>query len=256
MTAIRRIPQPPQALKHFRRTAGPVVLLTNAPRSPIRGRRPIRANTACRRIATTPSSLRAGRPRDDLARRSRRRRLPLYYLARSATPGRVRGLGRRPHRHGGRPRLALSAPGLRRRSDRNAGRLCRYAGGDEGAGPDHDLRQSRPGGAARRRSLSIAPARWRKDYEEIGGEVIYYGKPHLPIYDALWRQRRAAMARRRKNRWPSATACTPTSGRQRAPGSMRCSSPTACMARKSSLIRRPSGPIVRRRGRRRRVRAS
>ena len=31
---------------------------------------------------------------------------------------------------------------------------------------------------------SIAPARLRKAYEDLGGDVIYYGKPHRPVYDS------------------------------------------------------------------------
>ena len=39
--------------------------------------------------------------------------------------------------------------------------------------------------------LAIAPARWRRTMRSWAATVIYYGKPHLPIYDAALAARAA-----------------------------------------------------------------
>ncbi len=54
---------------------------------------------------------------------------------------------------------------------------------------------------------SIAPVRWPRPMRQLGGEVIYYGKPHLPVYKAALaaaaaRGQGAEQARNfRKSRW-------------------------------------------------------
>ena len=75
-----------------------------------------------------------------------------------------------------------------------------------------------------------------KAYEKIGGEVVYYGKPHRPIYDIV--ARRAATGAK-QSRSPSATGCdTDIKRRQWRRASTRCSSPTASTARTSATFTR------------------
>ena len=50
-------------------------------------------------------------------------------------------------------------------------------------------------------------------YRELGGEVIFYGKPHRPIYDAPWRLPPSMAAMRSSSTacWRSAIPCAPIS---------------------------------------------
>ena len=68
------------------------------------------------------------------------------------------------------------------------------AGADEGARPDHALRQSRLV-VQRGGKLVYCAGALAEAYEKIGGTVIYYGKPHAG--DLRSRARGGAPARRR-----------------------------------------------------------
>ena len=70
-----------------------------------------------------------------------------------------------------------------------------------------------------------------KAYEKIGGKVTYYGKPYPAIYQAALKA-----AGNPRTRWRSAMPWSPTLRARRTPESRHYSSPTACMARRSSLI--------------------
>jgi HAD superfamily hydrolase (TIGR01459 family) len=72
-------------------------------------------------------------------------------------------------------------------------------------------------------------------YRELGGEVIFYGKPHRPIYE-----RAMALAAERRGRptrstgcWRSAIPCGPISPARSASASIACSSPAASIPRNS-----------------------
>ncbi len=54
-------------------------------------------------------------------------------------------------------------------------------------------RQSRTLSSSAATSTSIAPAALAALYEELGGEVVYFGKPHRPIYEVA-RHRLAEIA--------------------------------------------------------------
>ena len=63
-------------------------------------------------------------------------------------------------------------------------------------------------------------------YEELGGTVLYAGKPHRPDLRPRDRSRRTAARDRRwtaARSWPSATACGPTSPAPAGKGSTACS---------------------------------
>ena len=70
-------------------------------------------------------------------------------------------------------------------------------------------------------------------YASLGGEVLYAGKPHRPIYEAALAK--AAAARREAAAtgcWRSATRCAPTSPAPPRSASIACSSPPASTPRR------------------------
>ena len=231
----RHHPDAAEALTQFPREHGPVVLLTNAPRVPAE------VAAQCAAYGLPPGCYDAivssgGAAREMLARRGSRTTstLPLYYIGPDRDLPMLEGLDM--PRTGIDDAALVLCIGLVDDHDRDAGRLCRAAGGDAGAGPDHAVRQSRHGGASRPAALYCAGA-LAQDYEALGGKVIYYGKPHLPVYrggagrggQGGGRPRQAAAGGGRR-------AVHRHHGRQRARAWMCCSSPMACMARRSSLI--------------------
>jgi HAD-superfamily class IIA hydrolase, TIGR01459 len=62
-------------------------------------------------------------------------------------------------------------------------------------------------------------------YREIGGEVVFYGKPHRPIYQRALALATDAAAPRRRSAgcWQSAIRCAPTLPARRRSGSSACS---------------------------------
>ena len=167
------------ALRRFRERHGPVVLLTNAPRVPAA------VAEQCAGFGVPPDCYDAivssgGAARAEIARRAASRHLPLYYIGTSRDVTIYEGLdvsltgldqaevilcaGMRddaneaPADYGGELAL-LAARGLTM--------LC--------ANPDLVVHRG-----AR---LYWCAGVLARDYAALGGAVIYYGKPHAPVYE-------------------------------------------------------------------------
>ena len=173
-------PDAAEALKRFRRERGPVVLLSNAPRpswSVEEQFRRIGVATDCYDAIVTSG----GAARDDLAARAADGRVrALYYIGPEQDAQVLNG-------------IAVARSGI----DRADVALC--------VGLGDDLRETPADysdilGAMRARNLTMLCANpdlkvyrgaklcWcagalAQAYEEIGGSVVYYGKPYKAIYD-------------------------------------------------------------------------
>ena len=173
-------PAAAEALYRFKEKHGPVVLLTNAPRVPAE------VAIQCSSYGLPPDCYDAivssgGAAREELARRSAARTLALYYIGPDRDLPMIEGLDIR--RTGiGEAEVAL-AIGLR--DDMS----------ETPADYDGELKAL----AARRLVLLCAnpdlvvhrgdrllycAGSLAKAYEALGGQVIYYGKPHLPVYES------------------------------------------------------------------------
>lgn len=169
-----------QALYHFKKNHGPVVLLTNAPRVPAE------VAAQCASYGLPPDCYDAivssgGAARDEVARRSATRTLPLYYIGPDRDLPMIQGLNvRRTGIDEAEVALAIGlvddmtetvadyTDRLAAMRARGLTMLC--------ANPDLVVhRGSR---------LVYCAGSLAKAYEAIGGDVIYYGKPHLPVYAA------------------------------------------------------------------------
>ena len=176
----RHHPAAADALRRFRENHGPVVLLTNAPRVPEE------VAAQCRSYGLPDDCYDAivssgGAARDELARRSATRTLPLYYIGPDRDLPMIEGLDiRRADIQDAEVALAIGlvddmtetpadyTARLEAMRKKGLTMLC--------ANPDLVVhRGSRLGYCAG----SLAQA-----YEQMGGDVIYYGKPHLPVYAA------------------------------------------------------------------------
>lgn len=176
----RAHPAAAAALIRFRQSHGPVVLLTNAPRLPSE----VAAQCAAYGVpadcydAIVSSG---GAARDELARRAANATLPLYYIGPDKDLALMDGLAIA--RTGiGEAQLVLctglvddltETPGdyadrLAAMRARNLTMIC--------ANPDLVVHR----GA----QLCHCAGALAKEYEKLGGAVIYYGKPHRPVYDA------------------------------------------------------------------------
>jgi HAD superfamily hydrolase (TIGR01459 family) len=173
-------PAAAEALIRFRQLHGPVVLLTNAPRLPSE----VAAQCAAYGVpadcydAIVSSG---GAARDELARRAAQAELPLYYIGPDKDLALMDGLA---VTRTGIAEAALvlctglvddlaETPGdyadrLAAMRARNLTMIC--------ANPDLVVHR----GA----QLCPCAGALAKEYEKLGGAVIYYGKPHRPIYDA------------------------------------------------------------------------
>jgi HAD superfamily hydrolase (TIGR01459 family) len=176
----RAHPAAVEALIHFRKKHGPVVLLTNAPR------RADSVAALCAGYGVPPDCYDAivssgEAARDALARESAAGTLPLYYIgpdkdlpvmegldldltgiveARLAMcTGLLDDLTETPEDYAGRL-AAMRA--------RNLTMIC--------ANPDLVVHRGP--------KLCYCAGALAKEYEKLGGTVVYYGKPHRPIYDA------------------------------------------------------------------------
>jgi HAD superfamily hydrolase (TIGR01459 family) len=176
----RHHPAAAEALARFRRERGPVILLTNAPRVPAE------VAAQCAGFGVPPDCYDAivssgGAARAELERRSAGGPLPLYYIGPDRDLPMVEGLDvARTDIADARVALAIGlvddmtetpadyAGRLAAMRERNLVMLC--------ANPDLVVHR----GA---RMVYCAGA-LAKAYEELGGEVIYYGKPHRPVYEA------------------------------------------------------------------------
>jgi HAD superfamily hydrolase (TIGR01459 family) len=173
-------PKAAEALTNFRAKHGPVVLLTNAPRLPAE------VAALCAEYGVPPGCYdtivsSGGAARDELARRTARGPVSLYYMGPAKDlpvlegldlkltgideaelvfcTGLVDDLTETPDDYAGR----LSAMRMR-----NLVMLC--------ANPDLVVHRGP--------KLCYCAGALAKPYEAMGGQVIYYGKPHRPVYDA------------------------------------------------------------------------
>ena len=179
------------ALQRFRKTRGPVVLLSNAPR-------PISAVIEqFTRFGVPPDSYDAivtsgAAAREDLKRRAESARLPMLHLG----PERDRGVFE------GLPIDCVDAAHAKVV-------LCTGLYDDDHETPD-DYRQTLADLKARGlvmlcanpdivvqrgTTLLYCAGAIARLYEDMGGEVVYYGKPHLPVYEMSLAKARAAAGR-------------------------------------------------------------
>jgi HAD superfamily hydrolase (TIGR01459 family) len=176
----RHHPAAADALRRFRENHGPVVLLTNAPRVPEE------VAAQCRSYGLPDDCYDAivssgGAARDELARRSATRTLPLYYIGPDRDLPMIEGLDiRRADIQDAEVALAIGlvddmtetpadyTARLEAMRKKGLTMLC--------ANPDLVVhRGSR---------LVYCAGSLAQAYEQMGGDVIYYGKPHLPVYAA------------------------------------------------------------------------
>ena len=176
----RHHPAAAEALTRFKQKHGPVVLLTNAPRVPAE------VAAQCASYGLPPDCYDAivssgGAAREELERRSASRPVPLYYIWPDRDLPIIQGLDT--------PRVSIAqaevalAVGLRddmaetpadyaeelaRMRERGLTMLC--------ANPDLVVHR---GDRLVHCAGSLAQA-----YEALGGAVVYYGKPHLPVYES------------------------------------------------------------------------
>ena len=179
------------ALRRFRTRFGPVVLLSNAPRPAEDVEKQfvrLRVPADCYDSILTSGML----ARDDIARRSQGRELPLLHIG----PPRDRGI------IAGLPVICVEA-------DKAEIVLCTGLFDDDTEAPEDyratltdlgnrglvllcanpDIVVQRGG------TLVYCAGALARLYAELGGEVIYFGKPHAPVYAAALAHLRAAAGR-------------------------------------------------------------
>ena len=173
-------PEAADALFKFKEKHGPVVLLTNAPRVPEE------VAAQCRSYGLPDGCYDAivssgGAARDELARRSASRTLPLYYIGPDRDLTMVQGLDI-VRTDIGEAEVALAiglvddmtetpadyTARLEAMKARGLTMLC--------ANPDLVVHRGE--------KLVYCAGSLAQAYEGMGGDVIYYGKPHLPVYAA------------------------------------------------------------------------
>jgi len=192
----RVFPDAAEALARFRREHGPVVLLTNAPRVPAE------VAAQCRSYGVPDDCYDAivssgGATRDELERRSQNGTLPLYYIGPDRDLPMIEGLD-----------IARTEIAEARLA------LCIGLVDDLNETPDDYVAVLK---AMRARGLTMLCANpdikvlrgprmvWcggalARDYETLGGKVVYYGKPYPAVYEAaLAKAARAAEAAQRQS---------------------------------------------------------
>ncbi|HVW73821.1 MAG TPA: TIGR01459 family HAD-type hydrolase [Rhizomicrobium sp.] len=176
----RHHPAAAEALYRFKEKHGPVVLLTNAPRVPAE------VQIQCTAYGLPPDCYDAivssgGAARDELARRSANATLPLYYIGPDRDLPMIAGLdiARAPIEEA-QVALAIGlrddmtetpddyADELKAMRARGLVMIC--------ANPDLVVHRGE--------RLVYCAGSLAQAYEALGGEVLYYGKPHRPIYDS------------------------------------------------------------------------
>jgi len=176
----RHHPDAAEALYRFKEKHGPVVLLTNAPRVPAE------VAVQCASYGLPPDCYDAivssgGAAREELVRRSAAGTLPLHYIGPDRDLPMIQGLDIR--RTGIADAAVALAIGLR---DDAAETVADYA---------EELAAMKARGLTmlcanpdlvvhRGERLFYCAGSLAKAYEALGGAVIYYGKPHLPVYRA------------------------------------------------------------------------
>jgi len=176
----RHHPAAADALYRFKERHGPVVLLTNAPRVPAE------VAIQCTSYGLPPDCYDAivssgGAAREELVRRSAARTLPLYYIGPDRDLPMIEGLDIA--RAGIEEAEVVLAIGLRddmtetpaeydselkALAARGLTMLC--------ANPDLVVHRGE--------RLLYCAGSLAQAYEAMGGRVIYYGKPHLPVYES------------------------------------------------------------------------
>jgi HAD superfamily hydrolase (TIGR01459 family) len=170
------------ALMNFREKYGPVVLLTNAPRLAYE------VAAQCAAFGVPPGCYDAivssgEAARAELVRRSARSHLPLYYMGPDKDLAVLEGLA--VTRVGIAEAEVVLCTGLiddlTETPDQYADRLAAMRARNLTmlcANPDLVVHRGP--------KLCYCAGALAKEYEKLGGAVIYYGKPHRPIYDAAF----------------------------------------------------------------------
>src|SRR3984957_12137563 len=176
----RHHPAAAQALYRFKEQYGPVVLLTNAPRVPAE------VAAQCTGYGLPPDCYDAivssgGAAREERARRPKGGTLPLYYIGPDRDLPMIAGLDiARAPIEGAQVALAIGLrDDMNETPDMYAGELQAMRG--KGltmlcANPDLVVHRGE--------RLLYCAGSLAKAYEAMGGRVIYYGKPHLPVYES------------------------------------------------------------------------
>lgn len=176
----RHHPAAAEALTRFKEHHGPVVLLTNAPRVPEE------VAAQCASYGLPPDCYDAivssgGAAREELARRSADHCVPIYYIGPDRDLPMIRGLNvRRASIAEAEVALAI---GLR---DDMVETPADY---------DDELAEMKAKGLPmlcanpdlvvhRGERLLYCAGALAANYEKLGGEAIYYGKPHRPVYES------------------------------------------------------------------------
>ena len=167
------------ALGRFRRDHGPVVLLTNAPRVPaavVEQFAGIGVPPGCYDAIVSSG----GAARAELARRSAGNRLPIYYIGTDRDVSIFKGLdvGFAPLAEA----EVVLCTGLR---DDDGEAPADYAGElEKVAARGLTMLCANPDLVVHRGSrLYWCAGALARDYAALGGKVVYYGKPHRPVYD-------------------------------------------------------------------------
>jgi HAD superfamily hydrolase (TIGR01459 family) len=170
-----------EALYRFKEKHGPVVLLTNAPRVPAE------VAVQCTSYGLPPDCYDAivssgGAAREELARRSTTRTLPLYYIGPDRDLPMIQGLDvSRTEIADAEVALAIGLrDDMNETPDQYAGELQALAARGLTmlcANPDLVVHRGD--------RLLYCAGSLAKAYEILGGRVIYYGKPHLPVYESV-----------------------------------------------------------------------
>ncbi|HEX4637387.1 MAG TPA: TIGR01459 family HAD-type hydrolase [Rhizomicrobium sp.] len=170
-----------EALYRFKEKHGPVVLLTNAPRVPAE------VAVQCASYGLPPDCYDAivssgGAAREELARRSTTRTLPLYYIGPDRDLPMIQGLDvSRTEIADAEVALAIGLrDDMNETPDQYAGELQALAARGLTmlcANPDLVVHRGD--------RLLYCAGSLAKAYEILGGRVIYYGKPHLPVYESV-----------------------------------------------------------------------
>jgi HAD superfamily hydrolase (TIGR01459 family) len=176
----RHHPAAAEALYRFKEKYGPVVLLTNAPRVPAE------VQIQCSSYGLPPDCYdvivsSGGAAREELARRAATGTVPLYYIGPDRDLPMIAGLDIR--RTGIEEAEVALAIGLRddmtETPDMYADELkAMQARGITMVCANPDLVVHRG------ERLLYCAGSLAKAYEALGGAVLYYGKPHRPIYDS------------------------------------------------------------------------
>ena len=169
-------PEACDALQRFRAGGGTVVLISNAPRpgDAVRAhlgqlKVPESAYDGIVTSGDVTRALVAGRPGQSL-----------YHLGPQRDASLFAGLD--VAFRAGRERRICGVLGPVRRRDRDARRLSRSAWPHDAKAPHDAVRQSRYRGGTRHKAAVYCAGALADLYADMGGEVIYTGKPHGPIY--------------------------------------------------------------------------